>query len=295
MEKLTLDNVERYIILNNELALEDPYVLKITKNEFLDKYMENLKLGSIDIFILSNNKEDIGFVELYKDVDTAIIEEIYIRKQYSNYDTYKSMLEFVHKYCCDTNVKRVKFIGVNDKEDLIEVLKDVGYIMEKEHIQMEKTISKLSKTNLTLDFRTFHKIGDEKWIYNFMKECMEGSVFSYKVEEINELTHINSDLIFVFYENSQPIGFIISYINEKRNKQENKNVIYIEEIAILKEFRNKGYGFRSLEFVLNKGKDKGMDIGRLHVYRHNEKAYRLYKKLDFNEIKSIGYWNKILK
>jgi ribosomal protein S18 acetylase RimI-like enzyme len=37
-----------------------------------------------------------------------------------------------------------------------------------------------------------------------------------------------------------------------------------------------------------------MDIGRLHVYRHNEKAYRLYKKLGFDEIKSIGHWIKAL-
>lgn len=293
MEKITLDNIERYIILQNELALEDSYVLRITKNEFLEKHIENLKLGYMDIFTLYNNKEDIGFIELSKDVDTAIIEEIYIRKQYSNYNTYKRILEFVHKYYCNTNIRGVKFTGVNDKLELIEVLKDVGYEMEKEHIQMEKTISKLSKRNITIDYRTFYEIGDEKWIYNFMKECMKGSFFSYQVEEINELIHINSDLIFVLYENNQPIGFMISYINEKRNKQENKNVVYIEEIAILKEYRNKGYGCKAIEFVLDK--DNGMDIARLHVYRHNEIAYRLYKKLGFNEIKSIGYWIKVLK
>ncbi|MCM1989402.1 GNAT family N-acetyltransferase [Oceanirhabdus seepicola] len=294
MEKLSLENIEKYIVLNNELAFEDPYVLKITKDEFLEKHTQDLKLGCIDIFILSNNKEDIGFVELSKDVDTVIIEEIYVRKQYNNYNAYKSMLEFVHKCYCDSNIRRVKFIGVNDKADLIEGLKDIGYRMEKEHIQMEKIISKLSKRNLTIDYRTFYEIGDEKWIYNFMEKCMEGSNFSYKVEEINELIEKNSDLIFVLYENNQPIGFIISYINEKRNKQQNMNVIYIEEIAILKEFRNKGYGFRVIESVLNKGKNSGMDIARLHVYRHNEKAYRLYEKIGFNEIKSIGHWNKIL-
>jgi len=157
---------------------------------------------------------------------------------------------------------------------------------------MEKIISKLSKINLEIEYKTLYEIGDEKWIYNFIKECMEGSIFSYKLEEINELIHINSDLIFVLYENNQPIGFIISYINEKRNKQENKNVVYIEEIAILKEYRNKGYGCKAIEFVLDK--DNGMDIARLHVYRHNEIAYRMYKKLGFNEIKSIGYWIKVL-
>jgi hypothetical protein len=36
------------------------------------------------------------------------------------------------------------------------------------------------------------------------------SIFNYTVEEINELTHINSDLAIVCYERNQPIGFIIS-------------------------------------------------------------------------------------
>lgn len=293
MEKVTLDSLERYITLKNELAFEDPYVLKITISEFLEKHMEKLELGCMDIFILSNNKEDIGFIELSKDVDTATIEEIYVRKQYRNNNTYKSMLEFADKYYCNTNISGVKFITVNDKPDLIEALKDVDYEMEKEHIQMEKIISKLPKRSLTMEYRTFYEIGDEKWIYNFMKECMKDSFFNYRAEEVHELTHINSDLAFVLYEKDQPIGFMISYINEKRNKQENKNVVYIEEIAILKEFRNKGYGCKAIEFVLDKNND--MDIARLHVYRHNEIAYKLYKKLGFNEIKSIGYWVKDVK
>lgn len=294
MERLSEANLERYIVLNNELAVEDPYVLKITKSEFLQKHMEEIKSGLIDIFILCDNKKDIGFVELSKEGDTAIIEEIYVRKQYSNNNYYKSILEFVNKYFSDTIIKKVKFIGVNDKAHFMKALKDNGFKMDKEHIQMEKSISKIVQRDLKLDYKTFHEIGNKNWIYNFMKECMKGSIFNYTLEEINELTHINSDLAIVCYERNQPIGFIISNINEKRNKQENKNVIYIEEIAVLKEFRNKGYGFMMLEFILNKGKINGMDIARLHVYRHNESAHRLYKKMGFKNIKSIGHWIKIL-
>lgn len=290
MEKLALESIERYIELNNGLAYEDPYVLKITKNEFLKEQIENLKSGCLDIFILSNDKEDIGFIECSKEDNIAIIEKIYVRKQYNN--TYRNMLEFIHKHYCDTNIRKLKFIGVNDKPELNEALKDVGYAMEKEHIQMEKTITALSERNFAINNKTFYEIGDEKWVYNFIKECLEGSPVSYTEEEINELTHINSDLVFVIYENNQPIGFMISYINEKRNKQENKNVIYIEEIAILKEFRNRGYGCKVLKHILDKGRNSGMDIARLHVYRHNETAYRLYKKLGFNEIKNIGHWAK---
>lgn len=294
MKKLTLDNIERYIELNNELSFEDPYVLKTTKDEFLKTNMENIKSEFLDIFVLSCSSEDIGFVEIFKETDIAIVETIYVKKQYRDYHIYRNMLEFVHEYYSNTNIKRIEFTGLNDKGCLTEALKDSGFIMGKEHIQMEKAIQDLSSENIRMDSKTFYEIGDKKWIYNFMKECMEESIFNYKEEEIDELTHANSDLVFVLFESNKPIGFIISYINEKRNKQENKKVIYIEEIAVLKEYRNKGYGFKLIEFILDKGRSNGMYIGRLHVYRHNEKAYGLYKKLGFDEIKSIGHWAKLL-
>lgn len=294
MEKINIGNIERYIELNNELAIEDPYVLKIIKDEYLKDNSKNIELEYTNIFILHCSGEDIGFLEITNEADMAMIETIYIKSQHRSCSAYKNMLKFIEEYYYNTNIKRIMFIGLNDNADLMEALKDTGFIMEKEHIQMEKYIGDLSRENIKINSRTFYEIANEKWLYNFMEGCMEEGIFSYKEEEVDELTHLDSDLVFVLYEGNNPIGYIVSYINEKRNKQENKNVIYIEEIAILKEFRNKGYGYKLIKFVLDKGRHYGMEIGRLHVYRHNVKAHRLYKKLGFNEIKSIGHWVKAL-
>lgn len=292
MEKLTLNNIERYITLNNELAILDPYVLNMTKEEFLAENKDKLEMEK-DIFVLNCDGEDIGFAEFSKDADTSAIEKIYVKNKY-DYNKYKNILEFAHNYYFDIGLKKIKLTELNDKTDLIKALKETGYIIGKEHIQMEKSICDLHKQNSVINCKTFYEIREEKWVYDFVKECMEGSVLSYNEDEISELAHINSDTVFVFYNGTQPIGFIISYINEKRNKQEGKNVIYIEEIAVLKNFRSKGYGQKVIELVLDKGKNYGMDTARLHVYRHNENAYRLYKKLGFNEVKSIGYWTRDL-
>ncbi|MTI65377.1 MAG: GNAT family N-acetyltransferase [Firmicutes bacterium] len=94
----------------------------------------------------------------------------------------------------------------------------------------------------------------------------------------------------MFYKENKPLGFIIAHINEQRNKQQNKKVIYIEEVGIFKQFRNKGYGKQIIKFIINKGKDKGMKLARLHVYRDNEVAHKIYKKLGFFKVKSIGHW-----
>lgn len=294
MEKVTVENIQRYIVLNDELSIEDPYVLKITEKEFLEKHMKDLISERIEIFILQDKNNDIGFAEINVEDDNAFIEKIYIRKLYCNVDSYKSILNFIDKYYKDSNVKKVMYIGVNDRSDLIKSFEGFGYSMDKEHIQMEKPLLELKKDNLLLQSKTFFEIGDSKWIFNFMKECMNGSVFNYDQDEVTELTKAISDLNLVLFEDNAPIGFIVSDINEQRNLQEDKKVIYIEQIAILKLYRNKGWGHKILKSIMNYGFEKGMEIARLHVYRNNENAYKLYKGIGFIEIKSIGYWCKNL-
>lgn len=289
MEKLTYNSIERYIKLNNELAKEDPYVLSVTKDEFLCK--QSLKTANLEIFILTKDTKDIGFIELIIEYDTIIIDKIYVNKLYGNSEMYQYMINFIIKVYKEIGYKKIQFIGIN-RGPVIESLIELDFIIKKEHIQMEKNID--DKYNLSLDVmhKTFCEIGDSNWIFNFMKECMKGFPFSFDIDEINDLINLKNDLALIFFENHQPIGFIISYINEKRNLQENKKVIYIEEVAVLDKFRNKGYGQHMIKQIIDKGNKRGMDIARLHVYRHNEIAYRLYKKIGFSEVKNIGYWIK---
>lgn len=283
-------NIERYIELNNDLSFEDPYNLKVDKTSFLKDNEENIAENKLSIYIKTYENKDIGFIQTFKNSQNIVfVEKIFLRKDFRNKKNYKEMLDFVISLNDDANIK---FIGVNDKKDLFEALREKGFYMEKEHVQMEKESFEFEERFSFDKIRTFSEVGDTKWIFDFMKECMKKSIFNYSVDEVDNLVKSKNDLCLVFYMDNRPIGFITAFINEKRNAQQNKKVIYIEEIAINTIYRNKGFGRAAINHILNLGLEKGMDTGRLHVYRDNIKAYKLYRKLRFKEVKSIGHWVK---
>lgn len=290
LEKVMIKNIERYIELNNELSLEDPYNLKVDKTKFLDDNGDKLLSGKLSIYIKTYENKDIGFIEIFDNgQNTLFIEKIFLIKDLRNARRYKEILDFLIEI---KNDRIIKFIGVNDKKALMEALREKSFKMEKEHVHMEKDLLDYEDSFLFDETMTFGEIGNTKWIFDFMKNCMKGSVFNYSLNEVDRLVKSKNDLCLVFYKDNNPIGFITAFINEQRNAQQNKKVIYIEEIAINRMFRNKGFGKSAINHILNKGLEKGMDTGRLHVYRDNIKAYELYRKLGFKEVKSIGHWVK---
>lgn len=290
-EQLNIKNIGRYIKLNNDLALEDPYILKKTKEEFLRENKSRLKSENLLVFVLTHQNKDIGFIILNCENQTIFIEELFIKQDYRYLTSYKELL-YINNLFVDYNCyELIKYVGVNDNQYLIDAFHYYNYYMEKEHIQMEKNIkTEYASTNSEIEKKSFFEIKDSKWIYNFMKECMPQVNNNYSYKEINKLTEKSDSLNFIFYKNGFPLGFIVAFINKQRNLQQKQNVIYIEEIAVHKQFRNYGYGNQILKFIINKGKDKGMNLARLHVYRNNKIAYKLYQKLGFKEVKSIGHW-----
>lgn len=290
MEKVIVKNIDRYISLNNELVLEDPYNLKIDKTKFLNENEDNLVSDKLSIYIKTYEGKDIGFMQTFKNsTNQVFVEKIFLRKEFRNVRMCIEMLDYIIRINDDA---KIKFIGVNDKNDLIEALKYTGFKMEKEHVQMEKELLDIEESYIFDGIKTFSHVGDAKWIYDFMKNCMAGNIFNYSLDEIEKIIKSKDDLCLVFYKDNKPIGFITAFINEKRNVQQNKRIIYIEEIAIDRKFRNKGFGRNVINHILNKGIDRGMETGRLHVYRDNTKAHKLYRKLRFKEVKSIGHWVK---
>lgn len=293
MQSLNLNNLEFYISLRNELAVEDPYVLEISQSEFIERNYEKLCSESTCIFLIQNSKM-FGFAELSIDRDTVYIEELYASKKCNNEQIacYTQMLQFSKNYCQKVGAKQLKYTGVNNKISAVAALNSDGYHMTKEHIQMEKMLPTKYESTWTLEKKPLCTFKDMNALFSFMKRCMADSYFAYDMAEVSELISQNNDLNFIVFEHETPIGFVVANINEQRNKQQNQQVVYIEEIAFLKAYRNKGYGKQTLNYVFNEASERQMALARLHVYRHNEAAYALYKKMGFNEVKSIGYWVK---
>lgn len=62
---------------------------------------------------------------------------------------------------------------------------------------------------------------------------------------------------------------------------------FIDEFFILEEFRNQGIGTRTMEFVVQKAKELGVNALHLEVEKHNEAGISLYRKFKFKDHQRI--------
>ncbi|MTI65376.1 MAG: hypothetical protein FH753_02110 [Firmicutes bacterium] len=194
-EQLNESNIGRFITLNNQLSYEDPYVLKKTKEVFLEENQYNFKNGNLLIFVLTHKREDIGFIKFQCKNRIIFIDKLFVKRKYRDFEAYEMLLNINDIFTENRIFKYIKYIGVNDKPKLIDALKFHSFFMEKEHIQMEKPLSsKHEDLNIDLFKKSFHEVKDKKWIYNFMKECMIPVKFNYSYEEILQITKDSDDL-----------------------------------------------------------------------------------------------------
>ena len=66
----------------------------------------------------------------------------------------------------------------------------------------------------------------------------------------------------------------------------NQKLMFIYDLEIKKQFRQKGFAKRALELIEDKGKKYGAQVAGLHVFYHNEIAFNLYKNSGYVETKS---------
>lgn len=242
------------------------------------------------IYILTEETKDIGFIKIDIANDLAILDNIYLLPEHKSDQNVQLLLQQAKATLRDIGSRTLKYIGLLQQSELVEVLMMHGFNLNKEHIQMEKVLS--SSKDLLLDsnfnVRRLLDYTDIKWVLDFMNECM--GVANYSLSEIQPLISTKNDLACVIYYNTLPIAFVIAEINEKRNLQEHKSVIYLEQIAVHPAFRQQGFATKSINYIQSIGFQRGMTTARLHVYRHNTAAYNLYQKLGYIPVKSIGHW-----
>ena len=117
--------------------------------------------------------------------------------------------------------------------------------------------------------------------------------YNEKWTEENSLKKIkdyyNGSKVLVIAENNNIIGFLIYY----KMIWDNKIKLYINEIVVLKEFRNQGIGTRLLNEA-EKAAEKE-NINNIELASHiKSKAFQLYKKLGYKE-SGLVIMEKIIK
>ncbi|WP_052675791.1 GNAT family N-acetyltransferase [Paenibacillus sp. IHBB 10380] len=88
------------------------------------------------------------------------------------------------------------------------------------------------------------------------------------------------------FENGQLIGSVMLYWDDEKNKNEEKNSAFTEQIFVLPEWRGKGIA----TYLISKGLDylagKGMNEALLELRANNEHALNIYKMLGYKVTKS---------
>lgn len=125
-------------------------------------------------------------------------------------------------------------------------------------------------------------INDSSLVFDFIKqlaiyEKMEDLVFG-SVELIEKwvFKEKKAEVIFILEDNKE-IGFALYFYNFSTFLS--KPGIYLEDIFIKEEYRNKGYGKLVFEFLINKAKEE--DLGRIEwvCLDWNEPSIKFYEKL----------------
>lgn len=293
IDRINCDGIERFIRLNHIQAREDPYVLRLVKQAFLNENRAQVENGRMRICILTDNSGvDMGYALLNRVGKGLFAEEIFIIKAYRSLENCIELLDHIRKMHKAEGSESTRFIGLLNQDSFTDALKKTGFILEKEHIQMELAVDSGDGLQEAAGIVMKSFIPTETYldIYNYMQECLAGSINNYTPEEVKERIEDEKGFVHQLYMGEEPVGFCISFINEQRNKQEHRKVFYIEQIAIHGKYRSKGYGFRSMRALIELAKRKGCGVVRLHVYRSNVIAYKLYNNLGFEDIKCIGHW-----
>ncbi len=294
MKPLSLDNLDNYLALRKELTSRDPYVLQANRKDLeaqLDCY------NSIPgIFLFEFKNDYVGFIETDQSGDTLYIENIFLSpsvtdlKSSLTLEGFETMLQETLQSTEGLSAHQIKYIGPINRDSLEQSFVNTGFILTKEHIQMEMPLTQAYSYEQELSFSYFSDFKDATRLYDFMKSSMSGTLFNYSKEEVVELIQTDNPLALILWIDSQPAGFVIAHINAQRNKQQGQQVVYIEQIAISPIHRNRGFAGKLLEVIFSKAQSQAIDIARLHVYSDNSTALKLYKKLGFAEVKRIGHW-----
>ncbi len=158
-------------------------------------------------------------------------------------------------------------------------LKEVFYKLENKGIIIMKKISELDDILLITSF----DIG----------QILKISTTIWKDEGLYPISQIHSVIKDNLSYSIKIQGEIISFCLVERKKKKNEANIFL--IAVKDNYRNKGLGYRILNYCIKNAKKEGINNFFLHVSANNEIAINLYKKFGFEIIKIIDnyYHSKI--
>jgi len=142
---------------------------------------------------------------------------------------------------------------------------------------------------MTMNYRKFEQkdiTEVAKLIKCFYRETPgNGRINDKKIKNtFNEFTiHPEKGTIIVFESEKSIFGYAM--LPRLWSNEHSKDIIFIDELYVKKEFRNKGIGSGCIKYILNEFKNNAALL-MLAVEVGNEKVEKLYKKMGFKLYKN---------
>ena len=111
----------------------------------------------------------------------------------------------------------------------------------------------------------------------------------YDKQDLKEIINDEKRPIFVYELNKKVVGYVFSIIKSIKNDKnlEDYDYLFIDDICVLEDYRDKGIGSELYSYVKKFAKMQKLKSIRLNVWNFNEKAYFFYKKQGMNVLEDI--------
>lgn len=218
------------------------------------------------------------------------ISEVYVDKEFYKSGIVRSGLGELMKnilHICNIYEKKKIRVGLRYKMNFIEEF-ILDYSFHKVDEALIMTIDRIKEGTSSDNCVTLHPLTEESKEL-FMRMHNNGFMGtpnsdSLSIEEVEAFIHMygnNNELIGIIKLNNTPIGMYMLTIEGELG--------WIDNIALIDEYRGKGYGKKIVAKVIQILKPKAKEIGLL-VMTSNNIAYNLYKIMGFKEKKIFSTW-----
>ncbi len=112
----------------------------------------------------------------------------------------------------------------------------------------------------------------------------------YSDEELSEIIGCDDTPIFAAVDDGDRVigyAFCISQLTEGSLLLCDRRVLYIDDLCVDREERGKHIGTSLYEYVVRYAEQEGYDSVTLNVWAFNESAYKFYRGLGMQELKTV--------
>lgn len=154
--------------------------------------------------------------------------------------------------------------------------KEVKYIKKLNKDVIKKQISSNIKA------LSFNELNNPTEILNFINNCKNRCSFKYYKENIKDIILNQKYLAYIYYENDNPLGYIIAYIHKK----ENMKILEIENIGVLTPNEKRLFELEFMKIIMLKAWNKKNIDKVIITFKSQEKQMKkIMNDLNFNKNK----------